>query len=47
MFETEAAIGVHAASHYKFMIICSPVGAYYAEGVNPVKSMLKMNMFVY
>ena len=37
MFATEAAIGVHAASHYKFMIICSPVGAYYAEGVNPVK----------
>ena len=37
MFATEAAIGVHAAKHYKFMIICSPVGAYYAEGVNPVK----------
>jgi branched-chain amino acid aminotransferase len=37
MFATEAAVGVHPASSYKFMIICSPVGAYYPEGVSPVK----------
>ena len=30
MFATESALGVHMASSYKFMIICSPVGAYYA-----------------
>lgn len=37
MFATEAAVGVHPSNSYKFMIILSPVGAYYAEGVNPVK----------
>ena len=33
MFATENALGVHMASAYKFMIICCPVGAYYAEGI--------------
>lgn len=37
MFATEAAVGVHPASSYKFVIILSPVGAYYPEGVNPIK----------
>lgn len=37
MFATEAALGVHPASSYLFVIIVSPVGAYYPEGVNPVK----------
>ncbi|MCF0260405.1 MAG: branched-chain amino acid aminotransferase, partial [Erysipelotrichaceae bacterium] len=37
MFATEVQVGVHPASSYKFMIICSPVGAYYPEGVAPVK----------
>lgn len=37
MFATEAAVGVHPAASYKFVIILSPVGAYYPEGVNPVK----------
>lgn len=37
MFATEKAIGVHPSHSYKFIIICSPVGAYYPEGVNPVK----------
>ncbi|MEG0314689.1 MAG: branched-chain amino acid aminotransferase [Erysipelotrichaceae bacterium] len=36
-FATEAAVGVHPSSKYKFIIICSPVGNYYPEGVNPVK----------
>lgn len=34
---TEAALGVNPSQAYLFMIIMSPVGAYYAEGVNPVK----------
>ncbi len=37
MFAYENAVGVHPARSYKFMIILSPVGAYYPEGVNPVK----------
>ena len=37
MFATEPAVGVHPSNSYKFMIILSPVGAYYEEGVNPVK----------
>jgi branched-chain amino acid aminotransferase len=34
---TDAALGVHASHTYLFCVICSPVGAYYAEGINPVK----------
>jgi branched-chain amino acid aminotransferase len=34
---TEPHVGVHASSSYIFAIIASPVGAYYAEGINPVK----------
>ncbi len=34
---TEPALGVHASPRYTFCIICSPVGAYYATGINPVK----------
>ncbi|MDY5776169.1 MAG: branched-chain amino acid aminotransferase [Lachnospiraceae bacterium] len=41
MFATENALGVHMASAYKFMIICCPVGAYYAEGINPVKILVE------
>lgn len=37
MFASENSVGVHAAISYKFMIILSPVGNYYKEGVNPVK----------
>ncbi|MFV0382093.1 MAG: branched-chain amino acid aminotransferase [Breznakia sp.] len=36
-FANEVALGVHAATSYKFMIVASPVGAYYEAGVNPVK----------
>ncbi len=32
IFADEAFLGVHAASHYKFVIILSPVGPYYAGG---------------
>ncbi len=34
---TEARLGVHASKTYQFIIILSPVGAYYATGINPVK----------
>lgn len=34
---TEPTLNVKPASQYKFMIILSPVGAYYKEGLNPVK----------
>lgn len=36
MIATDAQLGVHAAHHYTFYIILSPVGAYYAEGLKPV-----------
>lgn len=34
---TESFLGVRPAEKYLFFIITSPVGAYYAEGFNPVK----------
>lgn len=34
---TESSLNVTPSSSYKFMIILSPVGAYYKEGLNPVK----------
>ena len=34
---TDASLGVHASHSYVFCIITGPVGAYYAEGINPVK----------
>ncbi|MCI5141363.1 MAG: branched-chain amino acid aminotransferase [Candidatus Electrothrix sp. ATG1] len=37
MIASEAALGVRPANEYLFFIICSPVGAYYAEGFNPTK----------
>jgi branched-chain amino acid aminotransferase len=37
MFATEPFLGVRPASTYLFFLIASPVGAYYAEGLGPVK----------
>ncbi len=37
IFATDPFLGVHPAATYKFIIILSPVGAYYKEGLNPVK----------
>jgi len=34
---TDAHLGVHVAKHYLFIIILSPVGSYYAAGINPVR----------
>ncbi len=37
IFATDPYLGVRPSNTYKFMIILSPVGAYYPEGLNPVK----------
>lgn len=37
MIATDPFLGVRPSSTYKFFIILSPVGPYYAEGLNPVK----------
>jgi len=37
MLATEPHLGVRPADEYLFFIIVSPVGAYYKEGLNPVK----------
>ena len=34
---TDPHLGVHPAHHLLFIIILSPVGAYYPEGINPVR----------
>jgi len=34
---TDPTLGVHASHSYLFSVIVCPVGAYYAEGINPVK----------
>lgn len=40
---TEPFLGVHASHSYLFMIILSPVGAYYAEGIKPVRINVESN----
>lgn len=37
IISTEAHLGVSPSLTYQFIIILSPVGAYYKEGINPVK----------
>src|SRR5690606_12723200 len=37
IISTDPYLGVRPSYTYKFMIIMSPVGAYYKEGINPVK----------
>ncbi|MDI3307940.1 MAG: branched-chain amino acid aminotransferase [Acetobacteraceae bacterium] len=34
---TDVMLGVHPAHSYIYFVICSPVGAYYKEGVKPVR----------
>ena len=34
---TDCSLGVHASHSYLFAVICCPVGAYYPEGIDPVK----------
>ena len=37
MFGDTADLGLHGQEHIRFVIILSPSGSYYAEGINPVK----------
>ena len=41
MFGNDEALGVHAVHRATFMLIASPSGSYYAEGINPVKIMIE------
>ncbi|MBQ8174224.1 MAG: branched-chain amino acid aminotransferase [Clostridia bacterium] len=41
MFGNDESLGVHMPHHVTFMIIASPSGSYYAEGINPVKIMIE------
>lgn len=41
MFGNDENLGVHTVHHTTFMIIASPSGSYYAEGINPVKIMIE------
>ncbi len=41
MFGNDETLGVHAVKNATYMIITSPVGSYYKEGINPVKIMIE------
>lgn len=41
IISTESYLGVAPSKRYQFMIILSPVGAYYKEGLNPVKILVE------
>lgn len=41
LFGNDETLGVHGVHHARFMIIASPVGSYYKEGINPVKIMIE------
>jgi len=43
IFAVDAHVGVHPAHHLIFCIILSPVGAYYPEGLNPVRIYVEQN----
>lgn len=41
MVADDPMLGVHASHNYKFFIILSPVGSYYANGMKPTKIMVE------
>lgn len=41
MIATEPALGVHASKTYTLFVIVGPVGAYYANGLKPVKLLVE------
>jgi branched-chain amino acid aminotransferase len=43
IISTDPYLGVRASKTYKFIVILSPVGAYYPEGINPVKIYVENN----
>lgn len=43
VISTESYIGVEPSNNYKLMVMLSPVGAYYKEGINPVSIAVENN----
>ncbi len=41
LFGNDESLGVHAVHNATFVIIASPVGSYYKEGINPVKILIE------
>jgi len=41
LFGNDEHLGVHSINRAEFLIIASPSGSYYAEGINPVKIMIE------
>lgn len=41
LFGNDETLGVHSVHHATFVIILSPVGSYYKEGINPVRIMIE------
>ncbi|MBQ3639058.1 MAG: branched chain amino acid aminotransferase, partial [Clostridia bacterium] len=41
LFGNDESLGVHTVHHALFIIIASPVGSYYPEGINPVRIMIE------
>ncbi len=41
MFADQVDLALHKIKHYRFVIIVSPSGSYYAEGLNPVSIMIE------
>ncbi len=41
MFGNDETLGVHAVHNATYVIIASPVGSYYKEGINPVRIMIE------
>lgn len=41
MFTSEGQLALHSCSQFIFAVIASPVGAYFAEGINPVKILVE------
>ncbi len=41
LFGNDEHLGVHSIDNARFVLIASPVGSYYAEGINPVRIMIE------
>ena len=41
MFADQVDLALHYVKHYRFVIVVSPSGSYYAEGLNPVSIMIE------
>lgn len=41
MIATDARLGVHASNKYRFYVVLSPVGSYYAHGLQPTRIIME------